>query len=153
MAAEQRSSVAKLCLALGLFALAGFFRQLDRLAAPLPSAACFLLTNLIYIGLAMAWGFSDIAPNAAPKRPAMAAAGLCDGRAVAVSACGQISLFHRSYYYPAPVVSVLCAADPCAAVQPVRCAAAWAAGGRCVFPQVVSAVHSSIVVGQRHSDQ
>ena len=58
MAAEQRSSVAKHCLALGLFALAGFFRQLDRLAAPLPSAACFLLTNLIYIGLAMAWGFS-----------------------------------------------------------------------------------------------
>ena len=58
MAAEQRSSVAKLCLALGLFALAGFVRQLDRLAAPLPSAACFLLTNLIYIGLAMAWGFS-----------------------------------------------------------------------------------------------
>ena len=58
MAAEQRSSVAKLCLALGLFALAGFFRQLDRLAAPLPSAACFLLTNLIYIGLAMAGGFS-----------------------------------------------------------------------------------------------
>ena len=58
MAAEQRSSVAKLCLALGLFALAGFFRQLDRLAAPLPSAVCFLLTNLIYIGLAMGWGFS-----------------------------------------------------------------------------------------------
>ena len=58
MAAEQRSSVAKLCLALGLFVLAGFFRQMDRLAAPLPSAACFLLTNLIYIGLAMAWGFS-----------------------------------------------------------------------------------------------
>ena len=58
MAAAKRKSVAKLCLALGLFALAGFFRQLDRLAAPLPSAACFLLTNLIYIGLAMAWGFS-----------------------------------------------------------------------------------------------
>ena len=58
MAAEQRSSVAKLCLALGLFVLAGFFRQMDRLSAPLPSAACFLLTNLIYIGLAMAWGFS-----------------------------------------------------------------------------------------------
>ena len=31
---------------------------MDRLSAPLPSAACFLLTNLIYIGLAMAWGFS-----------------------------------------------------------------------------------------------
>ena len=58
MAAEQRSSVARLCLALGLFILAGFFRQMDRLAAPLPSAVCFLLTNLIYIGLAMAWGFS-----------------------------------------------------------------------------------------------
>ena len=58
MAAEQRSSVARLCLALGLFILAGFFRQMDRLAAPLPSAVYFLLTNMIYIGLAMAWGFS-----------------------------------------------------------------------------------------------
>ena len=58
MAAAKRKSVAKLCLALGLFVLAGFFRQMDHLAAPLPSAACFLLTNLIYIGLAMVWGFS-----------------------------------------------------------------------------------------------
>ena len=58
MAAAKRKSVAKLCLALGLFVLAGFFRQMDRLSAPLPSAVCFLLTNLIYIGLAMAWGFS-----------------------------------------------------------------------------------------------
>ena len=58
MAAAKRKSVAKLCLALGLFVLAGFFRQMDRVAAPLPSAACFLLTNLIYIGLAIAWGFS-----------------------------------------------------------------------------------------------
>ena len=58
MAAIKRKSIAKLCLALGLFILAGVFRQLDRLAAPLPSAVCFLLTNLIYIGLAMAWGFS-----------------------------------------------------------------------------------------------
>ena len=58
MAAIKRKSSAKLCLALGLFVLAGFFRQMDRLAAPLPSAVCFLLTNLIYIGLAMAWGFS-----------------------------------------------------------------------------------------------
>ena len=49
---------AKLCLALGLFILAGVFRQLDRAASPLPSAVFFLLTNLIYIGLAMAWGFS-----------------------------------------------------------------------------------------------
>lgn len=36
----------------------GFFRQLDRITAPLPSAVCFLVTNLIYIGLAIAWGFS-----------------------------------------------------------------------------------------------
>ena len=43
---------------MGLFILAGVFRQMDRLAAPLPSAVYFLLTNLIYIGLAMAWGFS-----------------------------------------------------------------------------------------------
>ena len=58
MATAKRKSIAKLCIALELFVLAGLFRQLDRLAAPLPSAACFLLTNLIYIGLAMAWGFS-----------------------------------------------------------------------------------------------
>ena len=58
MAAAKRKSIAKLCIALGLFVLAGFFRQMDRVTAPLPSAACFLLTNLIYIGLAMAWGFS-----------------------------------------------------------------------------------------------
>ena len=58
MATAKRKSIAKLCIALGLFVLAGLFRQMDRLSAPLPSAACFLLTNLIYIGLAMAWGFS-----------------------------------------------------------------------------------------------
>ena len=58
MVAAKRKSIAKLCVALELFVFAGFFRQLDRLSAPLPSAVCFLLTNLIYIGLAMAWGFS-----------------------------------------------------------------------------------------------
>ena len=58
MAAASRKPIAKLCLALGLFILAGVFRQMDRLAAPLPSAIYFLLTNMIYIGLAMAWGFS-----------------------------------------------------------------------------------------------
>lgn len=85
MAAAKRKSIAKLCIALGLFILAGFFRQLDRVTAPLPSAACFLLTNLIYIG---GVGIFHIAPNPASKRPAMATAGLCDGRAVAVSARG-----------------------------------------------------------------
>ena len=58
MVAAKRKSIVKLCVALELFVLAGFFRHLDRLSAPLPSAVCFLLTNLIYIGLAMAWGFS-----------------------------------------------------------------------------------------------
>ena len=58
MAAAKRKSIAKLCIALGLFILAGVFRQLDRVVAPLPSVTCFLLTSLIYIGLAMAWGFS-----------------------------------------------------------------------------------------------
>lgn len=58
MAGVKRRSTAKLCLALGLFILAGVFRQLDRAAPPLPSAVFFLLTNLIYIGLAVAWGFS-----------------------------------------------------------------------------------------------
>ena len=58
MTVIRRKNVAALCIALGLFVLAGFFRQMDRVSAPLPSAVCFLLTNLIYIGLAMAWGFS-----------------------------------------------------------------------------------------------
>ena len=48
----------KFCLAMGLFILAGVFRQIDYEIPPLPAAVCFMLTNLIYIGLAMAWGFS-----------------------------------------------------------------------------------------------
>ena len=59
MAASKRKSMLQsFCLAMGLFILAGVFRQLDRLSAPLAAAACFMLTNLIYIGVAMAWGFS-----------------------------------------------------------------------------------------------
>lgn len=58
MVAAKRKPIAKLCIALVLFILAGIFPQLDRAAAPLPSAVCFLLTDLIYIGLAIAWGFS-----------------------------------------------------------------------------------------------
>ena len=54
----KRKTTAKLCLALGLFILAGVFRQIDYEIPPLPAAVCFMLTNLIYIGLAMAWGFS-----------------------------------------------------------------------------------------------
>ena len=59
MAAEKRKSAAKLCLAIGLFIFAGVFpRMMERAADPLLSAVCFLLTDLIYLGLAMAWGFS-----------------------------------------------------------------------------------------------
>lgn len=54
----KQKNVVKLCLALGLFILAGVFRQMDYELPPLPAAVCFVLTNLIYIGLAMAWGFS-----------------------------------------------------------------------------------------------
>lgn len=54
----KQKSMAKLCFALSLFILAGVFRQIDYEIPPLPAAVCFMLTNLIYIGLAMAWGFS-----------------------------------------------------------------------------------------------
>ncbi len=58
MTVIKRRSIAGLCLVLGLFILAGVFRQMERVAVPLLSAIFFLLTNMIYIGLALAWGFS-----------------------------------------------------------------------------------------------
>ena len=58
MNAIRRKTMVKFCLALSLFILAGVFRQIDYEIPPLPAAVCFMLTNLIYIGLAMAWGFS-----------------------------------------------------------------------------------------------
>ena len=58
MAGMKRDFGVWLWLALGLFILAGIFRQMDRGMGSLPSAICFLLTNFIYIGMAMAWGFS-----------------------------------------------------------------------------------------------
>ena len=58
MNAIRRKTMVKLCLAMSLFILAGVFRQLDQDIPPLAATACFMLTNLIYIGLAMAWGFS-----------------------------------------------------------------------------------------------
>ena len=58
MNAIRRKTMVKFCLAMGLFILAGVFRQFDQDIPPLAAAACFMLTNLIYIGLAMAWGFS-----------------------------------------------------------------------------------------------
>ena len=58
MNAIRRKTMVKFCLAMGLFILAGVFRQFGQDIPPLAAAACFMLTNLIYIGLAMAWGFS-----------------------------------------------------------------------------------------------
>ena len=55
---EREKVGRKLYLALGLFILAGVFRQMERAAGTLWSAGWFLLTNLTYIGLGMAWGFS-----------------------------------------------------------------------------------------------
>ncbi len=67
MATAKRKSIVKLCIALGLFVLAGLFRQLDRLAAPLPS--CRLLSadqsDLYRAGHGV--GLFHIAPNPAPN--------------------------------------------------------------------------------------
>ena len=64
MQSARRASLRKLCIAAALFVLAGVFRQLDYASSTLQfqpqlfSAAFFLLTNLVYIGLAFAWGLS-----------------------------------------------------------------------------------------------
>ena len=152
MAAAKRKSIAKLCLALVLFVLAGFFRQADRVGAPLPSAAFFLLTNLIYIGLAMGWGFS-ISRRILHR---------CDRRWLLLGcAMAVLWLFLRTVKYrffnDDTVTRYLwylyCAADSCAAVQPVRRAAAWAARWRHVFAPVVSAVSSGDMPDWRRADQ
>ena len=73
-------------------------------------------------------GLFHIKPDPAQECPAVSAAGLRHGRAVDVPSRGQISFFsNRSRYNASPVVSVLCAANSCAAVQPVRGAGAWTA--------------------------
>lgn len=58
MLAAKRESLRIPGIAAGLFILAGVFRQLDAVLPPLPSAMCFLMTNFLYIGLALAWGVS-----------------------------------------------------------------------------------------------
>ena len=59
MGAAKRRAIAGGCFAIGLFIFAGVLpRMLERTTGSLLSAACFLLTDLIYIGLAMAWSFS-----------------------------------------------------------------------------------------------
>ena len=54
----RRKTITEVCVIGGLFVLAGCLRMADRVLPPLPSAICFLLTNLLYMGMAMAWGFS-----------------------------------------------------------------------------------------------
>lgn len=54
----RRKAITEVCIIGGLFVLAGCLRMADRVLPPLPSAICFLMTNLLYMGLAMAWGFS-----------------------------------------------------------------------------------------------
>lgn len=54
----RRKTITEVCVIGGLFVLAGCLRMADRVLPPLPSAICFLMTNLLYIGMAMAWGFS-----------------------------------------------------------------------------------------------
>ena len=58
MRAAKHESLRKLCMAACLFLLAGVFRQMDHTLPPLPSAVCFLMTNLIYIALTLVWGIS-----------------------------------------------------------------------------------------------
>lgn len=58
MPALKRESLRKLDIAAGIFILAGVFRQLDYVVSPLLSAMCFLVTNLMYIALALTWGIS-----------------------------------------------------------------------------------------------
>ena len=58
MRAAKHESLRKLCIAACLFLLAGVFRQMDHTLPPLPSAVCFLMTNLIYIALTLVWGIS-----------------------------------------------------------------------------------------------
>ena len=58
MHTAKRAALRRLGMAAGLFILAGIFRQLDYALSPLSSAMCFLMTNLIYIALALAWGIS-----------------------------------------------------------------------------------------------
>ena len=98
-------------------------------------------------------GLFHIAPDSASKSAAVAAVGLRNGRAVAVSARGEIPLFHRSCNHPSFMVLLLCAADSCAAFQPVCRAANRAAGKRFVFFQLVSAVYPRGTFDFRHTDQ
>ena len=64
MTEAKRRFLRRFCTAAALFMLAGVFRQLDSLSSALSfhpellSAMCFLMTNLLYIGLACAWGMS-----------------------------------------------------------------------------------------------
>ena len=153
MNAIRRKTMVKFCLAMGLFILAGVFRQLDHDIPPLAAAACFMLTNLIYIGVAMAWGFS-ISNRILHKNVRQY---LLLGCAMAVMwmflRTVKYRFFDRQPCDPLFVASVLCASDPRAAFQPVCGAGGRTAGGRRDFFKVVSAAHPGHAADRRCSDQ
>ena len=58
MFAEKQASLCRIGAAAGLFVLAGILNRACAALSALPSAACFLLSSLSYVALALAWGFS-----------------------------------------------------------------------------------------------
>lgn len=54
----KHDSLWTILVATVLFLLAGAIRLVESHLPPLPSACCFIATNLLYIGLALAWGIS-----------------------------------------------------------------------------------------------
>ena len=153
MAGMKRDFGVRLWLALGLFILAGIFRQMDRGMGSLPSAICFLLTNFIYIGMAMAWGFS-ISRRILHRRE----------RKWLLLGCAMMVLwlflravkyrfFRGGCHYPAAMVFILCAADSCAAFQRICRLAAGAEGGCAVFRPLVFSVHTSGAADWRGFDE
>ena len=58
MFAEKQASLCRIGAAAGLFVLAGILSRACAALSALPSAACFLLSSLSYVALALAWGFS-----------------------------------------------------------------------------------------------
>ncbi len=58
MPIKKSQTVCILSVVSGLFVLAGLLHLLESVSMPHLSATCFVLSNLIYVGLALAWGFS-----------------------------------------------------------------------------------------------
>lgn len=58
MLAEKHAPLCRIGAAAGLFVLAGILNRACAALPALPSAACFLLSSLSYVALALSWGFS-----------------------------------------------------------------------------------------------